>query len=135
MKQTFNFLAVLILLMASILTFWGCKKSKDDVKTVVGYWEGKYGNGSGTPTLAYYFLFKSDGSVKVYANTADTASATKAQGTYTVSGTTIKTTYKFTSNLTYSTSATVDNSFTSMAGTWGNNANTTDGGLFTLTKK
>ena len=135
MKQTFNFFAVLILLTTSTLIFWGCKKSKDDVKTVFGYWEGKYGNGTGSPNKPYYFLFRPDGSVRVYANTVDTAAAEKAEGTYTVSGTTIKTTVKYSASDIVSTSGTVDNSFTSMAGTWGDGTNTTGGGLFTLAKK
>ena len=109
-----NLIPFMLLFLVGIAA---CKKDKDSKKTVVGFWEGKYGNGGAIPNTGYFFLFRSNGTVRVYADATDTASAGKADGTYIVTGTTVKTTYTYPSDISYSTSATVDEGFTTMDGT------------------
>jgi hypothetical protein len=119
-----------------LLVSVSCKKKKDPppAPTVIGYWVGKYGNGSDAATLDYAFVFKSDGTVKVYANNADTSRATKGDGTYTISGTRITSTYVYPGNLRYSAIGTVDANFKIMTGTWGNGTVST-GNTFFLNKQ
>ena len=127
-----------VLMMAfTIAILSSCKKDKTESPGIRGYWQGKYGNGaSAYPTLPYFFLFRNDGTVRIYANVADTATASKAEGTYTVSGSTVTTTYTYlTVSQQYSTTATVDSRFTFIEGTWGNGTNTTNGGRFFLNKQ
>ncbi|SDC81362.1 hypothetical protein [Niabella drilacis] len=116
----------------------GCKKKKEDLPpapSVVGYWEGKYGNGNAVPGQPYFFLFRSNGTVRVYADNADTASAGKAEGTYIVSGNTVKTTYTYPPATSYSTQAVVDAGFATMDGTWGSGASVSGNGTFRIFKK
>jgi hypothetical protein len=80
-------------------------------------------------------LFRNNGTVRVF-NSADTTSATKAEGTYSISGSTVTTNYTYigTSN-TYSTSSTFNPQYTFMEGTYGIGASTTGGGQFFLVKE
>ncbi|MBO9591550.1 MAG: hypothetical protein J7599_01490 [Niabella sp.] len=131
MKTTLFLTAMAVLIIA------GCKKKKEDAPapSVVGFWEGKYGSGSAVPNKPYFFLYRSNGTVRVYADAADTATAGKAEGTYIVTGTTIKTTYTYPPSTSYSTTAAVDAGFTTMDGTWGSGANTSGNGTFRIFKK
>lgn len=128
------------LMIASIaIAMVSCKKDKDETPpppSVVGFWKGKYGNGATTyPTAAYAFLFRSNGTVRVFEG-ADTTTAGKAEGTYTVSGTTVNTTYTYlNSGPTYSTTAVTDAKFTLLEGSWGSGTNTTNGGRFFVNKQ
>ncbi|MGJ7033477.1 hypothetical protein [Niabella hirudinis] len=127
---------LIVLVALSILT--ACKKKKEDATpppSVVGFWEGKYGNGSSVPGSSYFFLFRSNGTVRVYADNSDTASAGKAEGTYIVSGNTVKTTYTYPPSISYSTQAIVDAGFATMDGTWGSGANVSGSGTFRIFKK
>ena len=112
-----------------------CKKDKAATPSVVGFWEGKYGNGSAVPGLDYFFLFRSNGTVRIYADGADTATSSKADGTYIVTGNTVTTTYTYSGNISYSTLATADTEFKTLDGTWGDNANTSGRGTFRVFKK
>ncbi|GAB3026545.1 hypothetical protein GCM10027051_34170 [Niabella terrae] len=124
-------MAVAFFLLCGLLA---CKK--DNPKpTVVGYWTGEYGNGNDIPSHPYYFLFRSNGTVRVYADSEDTATAGKAEGTYIVTGNTVKTTYLYPPSTSYSTTATVDEGFTTMDGTWGSGASTSGLGTFRIFKK
>ena len=134
MKKTI-YAAVLFLTIGIAAT--SCKKDNTTKPspTIVGYWVGKYGNGSGAATSPYAFLFKADGSVNVYANKTETALASKAVGTYSVAGTTVNTTFTYPSAAAqYSTISYADSSFTTMSGTWGSGLSTT-GNTFFLNKK
>ncbi len=131
MKKTI-YTAALFLTIGIAAT--SCKKESTPTPTVVGYWVGKYGNGAAAATLDYAFLFKADGTVKVYANNADTSLASKAEGTYSVSGTKINTTYTYPGNIKYSSVSNADAEFTTMSGTWGSGTSTT-GNTFYLNKK
>lgn len=131
MKKTFLILATLVLFFAS-----SCKKDKDETPkpSILGFWKGKYGNSTSYPSLGYAFLFRNNGTVRIF-NNLDTAAAIKAEGTYTVSGTTVTTNYTYSTSLSYSTSATIDNNMTFQEGTWGNGTSTTDGGRFFIVKQ
>jgi hypothetical protein len=80
-------------------------------------------------------LFRSNGTVRVFDG-IDTASASKAEGTYTISGSTVTTNYTYLgSGPTYSTSATVNSNFTFLEGTWGPGTSTSGSGQFFLVKQ
>jgi hypothetical protein len=111
-----------------------CKKDDTVAPSMVGYWTGKYGNGSAAATLEYAFLFDANGTVKIYANNADTAKANKAQGTYFISGTKVNGSYTYPGNIKYSFTAISDEKFTTMSGSWGSGTTTT-GNTFFLNKK
>lgn len=128
----------LLIAVTAVLIITGCKKKKEDAppaSSVVGYWEGKYGSGNAVPKNPYFFLFRSNGTVRVYADAADTVTAGKAEGTYIVSGNTVKTTYTYPPSTSYSTQAIVDAGFTTLDGTWGSGANVSGNGTFRIFKK
>ena len=126
-----------MLLIASLLisvTFTDCKKDKSD-PPIVGLWVGKYGGSLTTyPTSGFTMLFRSNGTVRVFDGT-DTSAAGKAEGTYTVSGTTVTTTYAYSASTSYATTATVDAKFTFQEGTWGPPGSASGSGRFFLNKK
>ena len=128
-----------VVFIALVFCCTACKKNnKDDDKklTVVGYWQGSYGLGTDVPTLPYSLLFRSNGTVRVYADNADTASAAKAEGTYIVTEAKVKTTYTFLSpGNSFSSAADIDAGFTTMDGTWGTNASTSGRGTFRVFKQ
>jgi hypothetical protein len=136
MKRVSIFLAATICLS---FIFISCKKSSDAAPADPGYvglWKGKYGNGATTyPTLGYAFLFRNDGTVRVF-NDTDTSIATKAEGTYSITGAAVTATYKYISNSSqYSVAATIDPKFTFQEGTWGTGTNTTNGGKYFIVKQ
>ncbi|MFT3825644.1 MAG: hypothetical protein QM731_17120 [Chitinophagaceae bacterium] len=124
------------LLLIAVTMFAACSKDKDDDVSIVGFWKGKYGSPLTTyPTNGYCFLFRSNGTVRVFDGT-DTTTASKAEGTYTVSGTTVNTTYSYiTGGSQYSTTGTVDSKFTFIEGTWGPGTNATSSGRFFINKQ
>ena len=128
-KMTCAFLAVSLLAVS-------CSKDNDDdsTPTITGFWSGAYGNGTSIPTLDYAFLFRTDGTVRVF-NNSDTTAATKAEGTYTISGVNVNTTYSYIGQTTvYNTKAIANESFTQMNGQWGSGTSTSSGGTFYLDK-
>ncbi len=140
--KTHTLLSTLIVLtlLTSLFTFSSCSKDKDVKKpSLVGFWKGKYGSGATTyPTNLYAFLFRSDGTVRVFTNTDTTAAGTfKAEGTYVLSGSTVTTSYTYIApgTGTNATSATVNPNFTFIEGTWGSGANTSNGGKFFISKE
>lgn len=132
MKKT-----LLILTICSIAVLFACKKkdNPEPKSTVVGFWEGKYGEGSDIPNYTFAFLFRSNGTVRVYSDYTDTATSSNAEGTYIVTGSKVKTTYSYGASTSYSTIADIDAGFTAMDGTWGENANTSGKGTFRVFKK
>lgn len=110
-------------------------RDKTSEEKLEGFWVGEYGNGTNPPNAEYAFLFRLDGTVDVYTG-IDTTSASKAEGTYTVDGSIVSTTYTYiVANDTYSTEASVNVAYDHMEGTWGNDENTTGGGTFYLDKQ
>jgi hypothetical protein len=125
--------------LTSVLLFSSCKKDNPapvpSDPAYVGLWKGKYGTGTAYPSYGYAFLFRKDGTVRVF-NDNDTTTASKAEGTYSISGSTVNTTYKYISGgYQYSTAAIMDLNASFIEGTWGSGTNTTNGGKFFIAKQ
>lgn len=137
--KRFKNLALAVLLLSATVSVTSCEKD-DDVPapaapSIVGLWKGKYGGVASYPTSGYTMLFRSNGTVRVFDGT-DTTIASKAEGTYSISGTTVTTNYTYlTSPNTYSTSATFNSIYTFMEGTYGAGAATSGSGQFFLVKQ
>ena len=74
---------VSVLMAASLLT--ACSRDKDAVapaSPAVGFWKGTYGINSANSPYVYAVLFRANGTMRIYANQADTALADKAEGNY-----------------------------------------------------
>lgn len=126
-----------MLTICSITVLFACKKkdNSEPKSPVVGFWEGHYGEGSNVPNYTFAFLFRSNGTVRVYSDYTDTTASASAEGTYIVTGSKVKTTYSYDPTNSYSTIADIDAGFTTMDGTWGENANTSGNGTFRVFKK
>jgi hypothetical protein len=121
------------------LLFSSCKKDNTPAAPAdpayVGLWKGKYGTGTAYPSYGYAFLFRNDGTVRVF-NDSDTTTASKAEGIYSILGSTVNTTYKYISGGSqYSTAAVMDLKASFIEGTWGSGTNTTNGGKFFVVKQ
>ena len=142
-------LKIILPLLVLIVGLASCKKDDPEVitntvnvpvtptPTIVGLWKGKYGNGAGVyPSSGYAFLYRADGTVRVFNNT-DTTIAAKGEGTYLKSGSIVTCTYTYVTGGTgtFSTSATIDANMTFLEGTWGSGTNTTNGGLYFVNKQ
>jgi hypothetical protein len=127
---------ILSLLALSLVLIVSCKKDKDETEkpSIIGLWKGKYGSSTSYPNAGYAFLFRTDGTVRVFDG-VDTAAASKAEGTYSVSGSSVSTKYTYTGGSTYSTAATIDPKMTFIEGSWGSGTNTTNGGKFFIVKQ
>jgi len=122
------------MIAVSAIIFSACKKEKHDDPSIVGFWKGKYGGTSNYPNLGYALLFRSNGTVRVFDG-SDTATAGKAEGTYTVIGSTVNLTYTYGTSGTYSASATANSGLNFLEGTWGSGTNITNGGRFFVNKQ
>lgn len=102
----------------------------------VGFWKGKYGSGTTAyPTSGYSFLFRSNGTVRVFDG-SDTTSANKAEGTYSITGAAVAATYTYVGTTSqFSIAATIDPRYSFQEGTWGSGANTTNGGKYFIVKQ
>lgn len=127
---------LIIALLVCSFVFISCKKDKaPETASIVGFWKGKWGNGDAYPVYGYAALFRANGTVRVFDG-ADTATASKAEGTYTVAGTTVTANYTYTgSSSPLAISAIVDAKFTFLEGTWGTSPSATSGGKWILNKK
>jgi hypothetical protein len=128
----------IVAVIASSLIFISCKKENcpaPETPSVVGFWKGKWGFNADYPSNGYAALFRSNGTVRIFDG-ADTTTATKAEGTYSVSGTTVTATYTYTgSSSPLAISATADAKFTFLEGTWGTSPSSINGGKWLLNKK
>jgi hypothetical protein len=133
MKHTKLLIAVTLITVA----FPFCKKDKTDAPTIVGFWSGKYGGTTTYPAFGYSILFRSNGTVRVFdgADTTSLAAHAKAEGSYTVSGSTVTTTYVYPSGITYGTTGVVDAKLTFLEGIWGPASDPTASGRFFVNKK
>lgn len=94
--------AILIL----ILPFLSCKKDKKETPpALTGCWTGKLGSVDDYPNTFYAVLFNKNGTIRVYSNADTSLQSSKVDGTYTLSGTTVKTTY---STISFNFSATAE---------------------------
>ena len=102
----------------------------------VGLWKGKYGSGTTSyPTNGYSFLFRNNGTVRVFDG-SDTTAASKAEGTYSITAGTITSTYTYVGSTSqFSTAASIDPKYTFQEGTWGSGTNTTNGGKYFIVKQ
>ena len=126
----------LIALCIASVTMLACNKDDDPTPpNIAGYWVGKVG-GDINPTDPFAILFRSNGTLRAYVGSADTALATKGDGTFTVTlNGKVNTNYKFSVNDEVSTEGTLSINNTRMDGTWGTGKNVTGGGAFFLDKK
>jgi len=132
--------SIKIILLVSVLGIYSCKKDKEEAPpkrtSPIGYWKGLYGTGTNPQTQNYSWLFRSNGTIRVYSQAADTTGGSKAEGTYSVSGTIITNSYTYISGPltgTFSTNSAVDANFQTLTGTYGSGTATSGGGTFTLT--
>lgn len=103
-------------------------------QNVTGYWMGLYGDTNGYPDNTYNFLFRANGTVRVYESTDTTDVNNTAEGTYQVQGTTVTTHYTFlNSTETVNTTATLNGQYTFMQGSWSENGTTL--GMFFLVRQ
>jgi hypothetical protein len=131
-----------LVIVLTAVTFASCSKDKSDdtptpvISTPIGYWTGKYGAGS-TLGLNYAVLLKADGSMRSYVmsgDKTDTATASsKGAGNWQQMGNSIKTEYTA-GGYNFKTTATANEAFTNMTGTWQAVGSVFAGG-FTLTKQ
>lgn len=129
-----RFSKICYLLLISATVFISCKKDKADKPSLIGMWKGKYGGGTAYPNVPWTILFRDNGTLRVFDG-SDTTTALKAEGTYTVAGTTVTTFYKYASSQVYSTSATINPNMTFQEGTYGSGGDVTNGGRFFLVKE
>ncbi|MGB4844621.1 MAG: hypothetical protein WBP16_09160 [Ferruginibacter sp.] len=119
MKKIMLFICLFSIVLLS------CKKEKpvQVVPGVAGFWKGKYNYyTTGYPDKIMYVLFRSDSTVRVYQNNADTALASKANGTFTIKGDSVIANYVFTTyafNALQTLKMVVNPSFTFMEGITG----------------
>lgn len=120
------------------LVFVSCKKDSSpapESPSMQGFWKGKWGNAANYPSYGYAATFRSNGTVRFFDG-ADTSTAVKAEGNYTVSGSTVTATYTYAgSSSPISVSATVSSKFTFLEGSWGTGGNPSNGGLWILVKQ
>ncbi|HEX6333115.1 MAG TPA: hypothetical protein VFZ78_02750 [Flavisolibacter sp.] len=116
-----------------------CDKDDDTNNTsytnVIGFWKGKVGTGTAAPNTDVAFLFRSDGTFRVYNNSSDTTNAGKVDDIYGVAGTIINMNYfEFGSPYNKNMEGNINSSYTRIDGTWGAGAATTGGGTFYLAR-
>ncbi len=113
-----------------VLLFSSCKKEKDPVYSIEGYWTGKYGNGTNAPASGYSMLVEPGGVITV-ADGSKISTSTKAVGTWTMTGNVFKATYTYQpSGSTFSIQATFHNNGKLTDGTWGSGTNVSGSGTW-----
>lgn len=117
-----------------LFIFSACKKDKDDRPSIHGLWVGKYGDMTTYPTMGYVVLFRTNGTVRVYDG-SDTTTAFAAEGTYSVTNSTVNTSYEYPGGDKFSTTAVINAHKTFLEGTYGDGDNTTGSGRFFLVKQ
>jgi hypothetical protein len=116
-------LIVTLAALFGVITFTSCKKEHAIPKpSVVGYWKGKFGIGQQNDTHGYAFIFRENGTVRVYyysSSNPDTTVAAIADGTYLLTGNQVNTTHIYLFNgAKYSTVSTINASSSYMEGDW-----------------
>lgn len=132
MKKILTIFAATLLMGMS---FTGCKK--DDCPTtpnITGKYVGKYGTAANPQTFDFTIFLNADGELGVIDGLGNTPAA---KGTWTLSGNTVRGTYKYLPNGNmFSIQATLtDNNTKLSSGTYGSNDAYTGGGTFTVTKQ
>jgi hypothetical protein len=141
LKLTIMTKAFFTLMLA--LSIIGCKK--DDCPAppptpaptypVEGYWVGKYGSGTAAPTSGFSMVVEDGGRVTV-ADGASITTATKAPGTWTLTGNVFKATYTYSGGgNTFTIQATFNNAGKMESGTYGSGSNPTGAGTWFMDRK
>lgn len=124
----------LFAIFSTIILFAGCER-KDLTPGVVGFWQGKFGIGNSYPGNGYAFLFRGDGTVRVFDH-SDTTLANKAEGKYTFLSYDVSTTYTFLNGGdTYSSTGKVNVKLNFIEGTWGRGQNPSGMGSFFIARQ
>lgn len=121
-----------------VFTFLSCKKDECPAPTypIEGYWTGKYGSGTATPSSGYSMVVEPGGTLTVADGTTITA-ASKASGTWTITGNVFKATYTYNTpgGSTFSIQANWTNDGKLTGGTWGSGTNTSGSGTWFMDRK
>jgi len=138
MKRKFNRVYFPALLCTIAFFSADCKKSNSAAapphRSVVGYWVGKFADGGATPTNGFAFLFRPNGTVRVYDD-QDTASGSATEGTYALADSTVTTTYSNGGAYgPYNTVGVLNSTSTQISGSWGDGGTNYNGGIFYLNK-
>lgn len=124
-------------LLATVLlfsvVFVSCKKEKVTYP-IEGYWVGKYGSGTATPSSGYSMVVEPGGLLTI-ADGASITSSSKASGTWTLTGNTFTAKYTYTGGSTFSITATFSNDGKLTNGTWGPGTSTSGSGTWYMDRK
>lgn len=130
--------SILLLIISATVFVMACDKDDDNaVPSITGFWKGYYSNSpGGNQTAEYAFLFRADGTVRVFDGyDTTTATGSWAEGLYNITGNTVRTYYSYGPGLSYSTSGTLTNNATKITGTWGDGNSASGSGDFNVTKQ
>jgi hypothetical protein len=116
-------------LLAASLAACGGGGSSGTSSTPTGVWDGLYGLGGDTPSIAYQLALLPDGTVRTREGAA---LDTLGTGTWSRSGNTVELSYTTGGSTTYDVSAKLDG--LKLTGTWGTDPSATDGGKVAFTK-
>jgi hypothetical protein len=110
-----------VIVISGIVSCSKKDKLDDPKKVVVGYWKGKYGASSTSLTQSWEFLFRSDGTLRVFDGADTTTTTGKGEGTYTIADSVVMTHFAFFVNPSYIFSSTgvLNTNDTKMTGTYG----------------
>lgn len=135
-----------ILLIASTVTLFSCKKKDPISYPLVGVWKGFYGINNNQPSIALSIAFNSDGTVLTQSqydtsiNRTGLLTTLLGSGTYNPpSGSSVTLTYGFTGTRFTTFFNFISNNYSSqsnrMDGTFGNNGSNTNVGNFYVIKQ
>lgn len=130
-----NLLFALIAFAA--FTISSCKKDECPAPTypIEGYWTGKYGSGTATPSSGYSMVVEPGGTLTV-ADGATISASSKATGTWTLTGNVFKATYTYSGGgSTFSIQANWSNDGKLTSGTWGSGNNVSGSGTWLMDRK
>src|SRR5579863_2056579 len=137
MKSKINRVIPLTWLCIVVFLVSNCSKKSSPApiaRSVVGYWVGKFADGGATPTNGFAFLFRPNGTVRVYDD-QDTASGSATEGTYALTDSTVTTTYSNGGAYgPYNTVGVLNSTSTQISGSWGDGGTNYNGGIFYLDK-
>ena len=101
-----------------------------------GYWVGKYGSGTATPSAGFSMVVEPGGKVTI-ADGDNITSSAKAAGTWTLTGNVFKATYTYSSpgGSTFTIQANWSNDGKMTSGTWGSGASPSGSGTWYMDRK
>jgi hypothetical protein len=135
MKQLLAGIVCLVLTMS----FISCKKESTPeppkpTYPIEGYWVGKYGSGTGTPTSGFSMVVEPGGKITI-ADGDNITLSSKATGTWTLTGNVFKATYTYSGGgNTFTIQANWTNDGKCTSGTYGSGSNPTGGGTWYMNR-